>query len=223
MSSTARPLSLVVALVGAALVTGCKNTVAGGGESGEGGAGGGGPVTSAATTVGHGPTTSAATTSGPVTSAAVTVGVSTGGGPSSPGATLRRNNPTDEASICDWQMCDFAPDAVILVIDSAELVCGAPLDRPLGSGNGWRLVIGIPPEKLAVGTYVFDDHPDIVTVVMGEASANETSAVSVGGGDWLDGQIEIVAVDGLQVTVRTTGIASNFVESDGEWVTTPCE
>jgi hypothetical protein len=226
LNTTVRPLPFVVALVGAALLTGCKNTVTGGGESGEGGAGGSGTVTSGATTVGHGPTTSAATTSGPVTNAAVTVGVSTGGGVFSPAATLRRNTPEVEEAICFYsEPCDIPADALVLVLDSAAPACGLPLERSFPTGEGWRAVVVIPADKLTVGTYVLEEHPEIFVASVGyeQSAANGTSGATVGGGSTADGEIEIFSVNGLEVSLRTTGLTLPYVDSDGDYTTTSCE
>jgi hypothetical protein len=207
----------LVACIAMSLLTGCIEPVAVGGEGGQGGgSSGSGPATVDGTAIGTGH-------AGP----ASTVGASTGPAEDfQPRATLRRNSDAVEEAFCiNSSTCDIPDDAVILVVDTARPVCDLPLDRPYPQhAAGWRIVIGIPAQKLVVGRYVLAEHPDIRFELQGYEESNpSTTSGQVGGGPQSpDAEIEIVAVDGLVATIRTTGLAYSF-DSDGEWVTTPCE
>jgi len=190
-------------LFSTALLTGCDTMVVGG-EAGAGGSGGGDPSGA----------TQASTPSSGAGSAPQTT------------ATVRAITEADRNEICSFAFpCDLPDGSVILSLDSNAPACGSPLMRQYGSGNGWRILIGIPASKLVPGIYDLSIQDLGFVVSKGfELDAGATAAA----GPTSEGTLEIVSVDGLHLTVRTSGLTegvfgSGPLDTDGEWVTQVCE
>jgi hypothetical protein len=200
------------------ILAGCSESVVGG-ERGAGGAGGAGGSSTAA-----GPSTSTGEESG---------------GVAQPTLTAQWNTPDVEAGLCErysgppmpCDLPDMPEDALVLVIDSNTAVCEPPFLPPFELGpKAWRVVLAIPPAKQAVGSYILTEHPDIF-------ARYETKHEGGGTGSGLGGlgeALEILAIDGTNVTIRTTGLTSGSVsthedgtvttwDSDGEYASMACE
>lgn len=218
MNDPHRNLSLVVTLA-LGLLTACNATVQGGeGGSGSGSGGGG---------VGGLPEMDADDTSAPAGGPTTT----TGGAPIQASATARWVTPALETELCGSGFpCDLPDGSILLVIDSAAPQCDTPIQRTWGSGDGYRIAIGLPPAMQIEGVYDLALSPDIVMTQGLESSGGGT----VGGGPSGMGTLEILAIDDLSMTIRIEGMLQawstddNGVETlvydtDGQYVTAPCE
>jgi hypothetical protein len=195
-----RAFSLVFITVAAGLLGACNSAV----QGGEGGGGTGGAAAS---------------------------GGDTGSAASTTTATARWVTPELEAELCGSQFpCDIPDASILLVLDSAAPACGVPIQRTYGSGDGFRVAVAIPPEMQLPGTYVLQNIPNVFT-----SHGYELGGGATGSGSSRMGSIEVVAIDDLEMTIRTTGLTEGFssldangnpnggFDSDGEWVTSPCE
>jgi hypothetical protein len=212
----------LTALVAASLLIGCVEPVVLGEEDGQGGGSDDGPVTTGS--VGTGSDT---TSTGPVA-----VG--------EPTLTAQWNTPDVEAGLCEQYSgvpmpCDFPAlpeDALVLVLDSRAAVCEPPFLPEFERGpKAWRVVLAIPPAKQVVGHYLLAENRDIF-------ARYETKDEGGGVGSGLPGlgeAVEILAIDGTDVTLRTTGLTDGNVgttsdgtivttwDSDGDYTSEPCQ
>jgi hypothetical protein len=109
-------------------------------------------------------------------------------------------------------------DLLWLVFDSDGASCEAPADVPQQDHSAWRVSIGLPPSRVAVGTYLTGDDPDV------EVETNETfvtDSSATGGGGVTNCRLEILSVDAQSLLASITGCTLNF-PSDGTYELPRC-
>jgi hypothetical protein len=177
------------------------------------------------------------------TSVGQTAAATTGaGGPAwTPAATSQRLSDLPagfiEGMCGSPSSCGDDPDTLVIVVDAQAPLCEAPFGMEIQAEEGWRVAFAIPPEKQVPGVYPLDQHRDIginVWAQIMEPSSGVGAVGAAGGGGSPYQVLEIVAIDGLAVTIRLEGIHAGYegtdengndimtIDSDGEYVTVPC-
>lgn len=219
---------LVATLLASPHLVACVEPVVLGGEGGGDGVGGAAGTTnvgstSMATTAGATSTSVATASSGPSTAAAT--GTAGSGTPAlNTTASTRWITPAVAEAMCaSASPCEIPDASILLVLDSAGPVCELPIPRDFPSGTGFRVSLALPPEVQVEGTYILEDTPGIVVQRGEEHGGGSTNAATVGGGPIGIGTLEILSIDDLQITFRATGLTWDELDSDGEYVSAPCE
>jgi hypothetical protein len=215
----ASPWLLVTPALALALVACLPRTVVG--VDDVGGAGGSAPGVSTSHSVGNG-------TSNAVTSvSAVTTGTSqgeggagTGGGPATAIALMTAELPPD-AQPCGFTACTPPSDTLFLAIDSDGNSCQNPLGTVNTQFTNWRLLLGLPPQYQAVGSYTLADpavYFDSTIAESGSASATGQTSGALGGGY---GTIDVLSIDKTQITFRIMG-TNGGIDEDGVYTAPRC-
>lgn len=230
MTRKHRGLGLSIAIIGAFGLAGCDTTIRrddarGGSGSGDGGAGPGSSSGGGLPSV----------TTGDAPSETTTGDTTTSGGPPPPPedsrATARWFGAADGIEFCRMTtLCDPPEGSILLVVDSEGPQCGR-LYRTHGQGPYWRFGLVLTPDMQAVGRYDLADIPDVLSTEGFEGSPTETGGNVTSGAGGLRGELEILAIDGLSIQLRLTGVPSEitFFDEDGgrievndEYMTSAC-
>ncbi|UQA63000.1 hypothetical protein [Polyangium aurulentum] len=113
------------------------------------------------------------------------------------------------------------PNTLYIYLSSQGMVCSDP-HATLECGNQWRVSIGIPPELQKVGIIPLST-PGLIAFATSTGADHGDGTCSWGGGSFLDGTLEITAIDDTHVAGVLADTWGVDFDADGAFDAALCQ